>query len=105
VKSTTKWDHTPCLGGLVLNLKFSPKALTNDVDRWKLAELIKAYMRLGGQEVQVNCVSRETLLAAREKPEEYRDLVVRIAGYTDYFTGLAPGMQDEVISRTEFGEV
>ena len=105
VKSTTRWDHTPMLGGLVLNLKFSPRALLTDADRTKLMDLIKTYMRLGGQEVQVNCVSRETLLAAREQPEQYRDLLVRIAGYVDYFTGLPPGMQDEVISRTEFDVV
>lgn len=102
VKSTTKWDHTPMLGGLVLNLKFSPRALQHDEDRRKLMDLIKTYMRRGGQEVQVNCVGRETLLAARENPEQYRDLLVRIAGYVDYFTGLPPGMQDEVIMRTEF---
>lgn len=105
VKSTTKWDHTPMLGGLVLNLKFSPQTLQAPESRTKLMELLKVYLRLGGQEVQVNCVSRETLQAAREHPEAYRDLLVRIAGYVDYFVGLPPGMQDEVIMRTEFDVV
>jgi len=105
VKSTTKWDHTAMLGGLVLNLRFSPKALAEDGDRAKLRELLKAYMRLGGQEVQVNCIGRDTLLAAQESPEEYQDLLVRVAGYSDYFTGLPLGMQQEIISRTEFEEL
>ncbi len=105
VKSTTCWDHTPMLGGLVLNLKFSRKALESDESRAKLAELIKTYMRLGGMEVQINVVSREALVAAQARPEEYRDLVVRVAGYTDYFTNLSAAMQDEIIARTEFVEV
>ncbi len=105
VKSTTCWDHTPMLGGLVLNLKFSKKALESDESRGKLAELIKTYMRLGGMEVQINVVSREALVAAKARPEEYRDLVVRVAGYTDYFTNLSAAMQDEIIARTEFDKV
>jgi formate C-acetyltransferase len=105
VKSTTRWDHTPMLGGLVLNLKFGPRALQQESSRAKLMELLKTYLRLGGQEVQVNCVGRETLEAAREHPEQYRDLLVRVAGYVDYFVGLPPGMQDEVIMRTEFDVV
>ena len=102
VKSVTKWDHTPMLGGLVLNLKFSPKALRDPSSRANLTAVIKTYMRLGGQEVQVNCVGRDTLEAARRNPEQYRDLLVRIAGYVDYFVGLPEGMQEEVILRTEF---
>ena len=105
VKSTTCWDHTPMLGGLVLNLKFSPQALHSKQDRIKLAELIKTYMRLGGFEVQLNVVGRETLRAAQEHPEQYRDLVVRVAGYTDYFNNVSPAMQDEIIARTEFEDI
>jgi trans-4-hydroxy-L-proline dehydratase len=105
VKSTCSWDHTPMLGGLVLNLKFSPDALAGRESRAKLAELIKTYMRLGGFEVQINVVSRETLLAARERPDQYRDLVVRVAGYTDYFNNLSAAMQEEIIARTEFDDV
>ena len=63
--------------------------------------LIETYLLRGGFEMQVNVVSRETLLAAREHPEQYRDLLVRVAGYSDYFTKLSPKMQEEVIARTE----
>ncbi|MFO7948592.1 MAG: pyruvate formate lyase family protein, partial [Armatimonadota bacterium] len=101
VKSTTKWDHTPMLGGLVLNLKFSDTALQSAESRSKLADLIRTYMRLGGFEVQVNVVSRDTLLAAQQSPEQYRDLVVRVAGYTDYFTNLSEALQNDIINRTE----
>ncbi len=105
VKSITCWDHTPMLGGLVLNLKFSKEALASEESRAKLADLIRTYMRLGGFEVQVNVVDRQTLVAAQADPERYRDLVVRVAGYTDYFTGLSRAMQDEIIARTEFEAV
>lgn len=105
VKSTTTWDHTPMLGGLVLNLKFTPSAVDAPESQEKLAELLKTYLRLGGQEVQINVVRREDLLAARENPSEYKDLVVRIAGYCDYFVGLSPQMQEEVLMRTQFEEV
>ncbi len=105
VKSVTCWDHRPMLGGLVLNLKFSKSALASAESQRKLAELVKTYMRLGGFEVQFNVVDRKTLLEARECPEAYRDLVVRVAGYTDYFVGLTPAMQEEVIMRTEYADV
>lgn len=62
------------------------------------------YLERGGFETQINVVSRETLLDAREHPERYRDLVVRIGGYCDYFTRLSPEMQDELLQRTEFNE-
>jgi formate C-acetyltransferase len=105
VKSTTSWDHTPMLGGLVLNLKFTPSAIDAPESQEKLTELLKTYMRLGGQEVQINVVRHEDLLAARENPSDYKDLVVRIAGYCDYFVGLSPQMQEEVIARTSFEDV
>ena len=68
----------------------------------KLRDLILTFLRRGGFETQINVVDRETLLKARAHPEEYRDLVVRIGGYTDYFVRLSPQMQDEVLLRTEF---
>jgi len=88
------------LGGIAVNLKFSRNGANRAFVR-KLAGLIGTYMQRGGFEVQVNVVDRGTLLAAREHPEEYRDLVVRIGGYSDYFVGLSPEMQEEVILRTE----
>ena len=100
VKSTTKWDHTPMLGGLAVNLKFSETRKSEDFPG-KLVNLIDTFMLRGGMEVQVNVVDRDTLLKAQKQPENYQDLVVRIAGYSDYFVGLSPEMQQEVIMRTE----
>jgi pyruvate-formate lyase len=68
----------------------------------RLRDLVITYLRRGGFETQINVVDYETLRAARENPEGYEDLVVRIGGYTDYFTKLSPGMQDEVLMRTEY---
>ena len=100
VLSATKWDHSPMLGGIAVNLKFSQSGANGKFVQ-KLADLIETYMQRGGFEIQINVVDRETLLAAREHPDEYRDLVVRIGGYSDYFVGLSPEMQAEVILRTE----
>jgi pyruvate-formate lyase len=66
-----------------------------------LADLVRTYMRRGGFEIQVNVVSNDTLRAAQAHPEQYSDLVVRVAGYSDYFVKLSPSMQDEIIARTE----
>ena len=100
VKSTTKWDHTPMLGGLAVNLKFSETRKSQDFPR-KLAKLIETFMLRGGMEIQVNVVDRDTLLKAQKQPQNYQDLVVRIAGYSDYFVNLSREMQEEVIMRTE----
>jgi formate C-acetyltransferase len=100
VLSATKWDHAPHLGGIAVNLKFSrPRDASAFKER--LLDVVETYLRRGGFEVQVNVVDRETLLAARAHPEQYRDLVVRIGGYSDYFVGLSPEMQAEIILRTE----
>jgi len=102
IRSTTKWGHTPMLGGLVLNLKFTPDVLADAEGRARLRALLETAMELGAFEVQVNCVDRQTLLAAQRTPELYRDLLVRVAGYSDYFVNLTPQMQAEIIGRTEF---
>jgi formate C-acetyltransferase len=73
---------------------FSPQALG------KMASLVKTFLQLGGFELQINVVDRETLLKARERPEEYGDLIVRVGGYSDYFVHLPPAMQEEVLERT-----
>ncbi len=99
--STTKWSHREALGGLVHNAKFSQSLFKTGSDRAALRRLIETYLLRGGFEMQVNVVSRDTLLAAREHPEQYRDLLVRVAGYSDYFTKLSPKMQEEIIARTE----
>ena len=101
VLSCTKWDHTPFIGGIAMNMKFSRKYFKEDSLR-KMTALIRTYLKRGGVELQINVVDRDTLLAAREQPELYRDLVVRIGGYSDYFTRLSPTMQAEVIERTEY---
>jgi pyruvate-formate lyase len=100
VLSATKWDHTPHLGGIAVNLKFSRPR--NDAQfEQRLLDVVETYLQRGGFEVQVNVVDRETLLAAQAHPDQYRDLVVRIGGYSDYFVGLSTEMQQEIILRTE----
>ena len=101
VLSCTKWEHTPFIGGIAMNMKFSKKYFAGD-SLGKMISLIRTYLKRGGFELQINVVDRDTLLAAREQPELYRDLVVRIGGYSDYFTKLSPTMQAEVIERTEY---
>jgi formate C-acetyltransferase len=101
VLSTTCWDHRPALGGLVHNVKLSPRLMKGERGRAALRGLIETYLKRGGFEIQVNVVGRETLLDARDHPDRYPDLVVRVAGYSDYFVKLSPKMQDEIIARTE----
>lgn len=101
VLSTTCWSHRQALGGLVHNAKFSANLFKSDADRAALRRLVETYLQRGGFEMQVNVVSRDTLLAARAHPEQYQDLLVRVAGYSDYFVKLTPQMQEEVIARTE----
>jgi formate C-acetyltransferase len=101
VLSTTKWSHRPVLGGLVHNAKFSRSLLKTEQGRKGLRGVIETYLRRGGFEIQINVVGKETLLDARKHPEQYRDLLVRVAGYSDYFVHLNNKMQEEVIARTE----
>lgn len=100
ILSSTKWDHCELIGGVAVNMKFSKSSLGKN-SKEIMKALIKAYMRRGGFEMQINVTDRETLEKAIEKPQEYRDLVVRIGGYSDYFTRLSREMQQEVILRTE----
>jgi pyruvate-formate lyase len=102
ILSTTSWDHAPMIGGVALNLKFSRELFHGPAAVQRLRDLVVTYLQRGGFEVQVNVVDREALARARAHPDQYRDLVVRIGGYTDYFTRLSPAMQDEVMRRTEF---
>ena len=99
--STTKWSHCAVLGGLVHNAKFSKDALQTDRGRNALRAVIETYMKRGGFEIQINVVSKDALLDAQEHPQQYQDLLVRVAGYSDYFVHLNKNMQDEVIARTE----
>ena len=102
ILSTTSWDHSPMIGGLAYNMKFNADLFRTADGRGRLRDLVRTFLRRGGFETQINVIDRETLEKARTHPEEYRDLVVRIGGYCDYFTRLSPQMQDEVILRTQF---
>lgn len=100
ILSSTKWSHKEFIGGVAVNMKFSKKVFSADAYR-KMLALIKTYLLRGGFELQINVVDHNTLLAAQRDPEAYRDLVVRIGGYSDYFVRLSKEMQDEVLLRTE----
>lgn len=89
----------------LLNSKFHPSALKSDEDLDKLAGVIRTYLANGGRHIQFNVVSREVLEEAKERPQEHRDVIVRVAGYSTYFTQLTPMMQDEIIERTTFETV
>ncbi|NIA15690.1 MAG: formate C-acetyltransferase/glycerol dehydratase family glycyl radical enzyme, partial [Nitrospiraceae bacterium] len=86
------------------NMKFSRRFFDTPKGVEALRDLVLTFLRRGGFETQINVVDAETLKEARQHPDEHRDLVVRIGGYTDYFTRLSPEMQDEVILRTEFAQ-
>lgn len=86
-------------GGTLLNQRFLPAALSGDEGLERLAALVRGYFSLGGHHVQFNVVDTETLRAAQRKPEDYRDLLVRVAGYSDYFVDLDRDHQEEIISR------
>lgn len=99
VRTMGKIDHAATAGTL-LNMKFTPQTIEGESDLKKFAGLIQSYFDLGGHHIQFNVVSRETLLNAQQSPDEYRSLLVRVAGYSDYFVRLSRDVQDEVISRT-----
>jgi formate C-acetyltransferase len=100
LKSVAKMDHART-GGTLLNQKFTPQLLQDEAGLDNLVHLIRTYFKLDGHHVQFNVVDAATLRAAQEHPEQYRDLIVRVAGYSDYFCDLSPVLQDEIISRTE----
>lgn len=100
ILSSTKWAHHEFIGGVAVNMKFSKKSLgAQSLD--VMQSLVKTYLKRGGFEMQINVLDKETLENAVINPEEYKDLVVRIGGYSDYFVKLSPEMQQEVILRTE----
>jgi pyruvate formate-lyase/glycerol dehydratase family glycyl radical enzyme len=101
INSAGKIDQMPLFGTL-LNMKFHPSALRTEEDLFKLRSLIQTYFDYGGKHVQFNVVDHKVLRKAQERPEEYRNLVVRVAGYSALFTELSRKIQDEIITRTEF---
>lgn len=100
IRSLTKLDHTMS-GGTLLNQRFLPSLLKRDEDITKLGQLIRSYFTLGGHHIQFNVVDTATLKAAQECPGDYKDLLVRMAGYSDYFNDMNEDLQQEVIERTE----
>ena len=104
IKSLGKLDHTKS-GGTLLNLRFVPKLLQRDDDLKKFASLIRTYFAYGGHHVQFNIVDTQTLLDAQANPDDYKDLLVRMAGYSDYFNDMNLQLQNEVIARTENDEL
>jgi formate C-acetyltransferase len=102
LKSAAKIDHLRT-GGTLLNQKFTPQILADDDGIDKLAHLIRSYFKMDGHHIQFNVVTAETLRKAQQEPEKYRDLIVRVAGYSDYFVDLGIDLQNEIIKRTEQG--
>lgn len=100
LKSVGKMDHVRT-GGTLLNQKLTPGILDSDEGLNKFVDLVRSYFRMDGHHVQFNVVDAETLRAAQENPDKYRDLIVRVAGYSDYFCDLNEALQDEIIARTE----
>jgi formate C-acetyltransferase len=100
LKSASKMDHVRT-GGTLLNQKFTPALLEGDDGLSNLANLVRTYFKLDGHHIQFNVVKAETLREAQVHPDQYRDLIVRVAGYSDYFCDLNKVLQDEIIARTE----
>ena len=100
INSAAKMDHTRT-GGTLLNQKFTPQLLQDADGLDKLVQLVRTYFKLDGHHIQFNVVDAATLRAAQETPEDYRDLIVRVAGYSDYFCDLSEALQEEIITRTE----
>ncbi|MDY7076022.1 MAG: trans-4-hydroxy-L-proline dehydratase [Chloroflexota bacterium] len=100
IKSVAKMDHVRT-GGTLLNQKFTPQLLKSDDALDKFVQLIRTYFKLDGHHIQFNVVDAATLRTAQENPGQYRDLIVRVAGYSDYFCDLGRVLQDEIIARTE----
>ena len=100
LRSAAKMDHART-GGTLLNQKFTPQILQGDAGLDHLVQLVRAYFRLDGHHIQFNVVDAATLREAKKNPQLYRDLIVRVAGYSDYFCDLGEALQDEIIARTE----
>ena len=100
IKSLGKLDQTQS-GGTLLNVRFVPSLLKREEDLMKLVSLIRTYFRMGGHHIQFNIVDTQTLLDAQQQPDDYKDLLVRVAGYSDYFNDMTEQLQNEIIARTE----
>jgi len=102
LRSAARIDHLRT-GGTLLNQKFTPGVLKGEEGISNVAHLVRSYFRMDGHHIQFNVVDAETLRKAQKTPEKYRDLIVRVAGYSDYFVDLGMDLQNEIIKRTEHG--
>ena len=100
LNSAAKFDHIKT-GGTLLNQKLSPQLLADDEGLANFTHLVRGYFSKDAHHIQFNVVTRDTLLEALAHPEKHRDLIVRVAGYSDYFVNLTPELQQEIIRRTE----
>lgn len=100
IQSASRMDHART-GGTLLNQKFTPKVVEGEEGLDRMAHLVRSYFKLDGHHIQFNVVTADTLRAAQAEPEKYRDLIVRVAGYSDYFCDLTEALQNEIIARTE----
>ena len=100
IKSCSKMDHLRT-GGTLLNQKFTPSVVKGEEGLDNMANLDRSYFNMDGHHIQFNVIDRETLIQAQKHPDEYKDLIVRVAGYSDHFRNLSKALQDEIIERTE----
>lgn len=100
VKSASKMDHLQT-GGTLLNQKFTPGVVQGEEGLEQMSNLVRTYFNMDGHHIQFNVIDKETLINAQKHPEDYKDLIVRVAGYSDHFRNLSKALQDEIIERTE----
>lgn len=100
VKSCAKMDHLQT-GGTLLNQKFTPSVVAGEDGLEQMANLVRTYFNMDGHHIQFNVIDKETLIQAQKHPDDYKDLIVRVAGYSDHFRNLSKALQDEIIERTE----
>ena len=93
-------DHLQT-GGTLLNQKFTPSVVAGEEGLNQMANLVRTYFNMDGHHIQFNVIDKETLIQAQKHPEDYKDLIVRVAGYSDHFRNLSKALQDEIIERTE----
>ena len=102
--NSKNWDYTERAARL-LNIKFSPKCLEGEEGSRRLVSFIRAFCDLKLWHLQFNVINRETLVAAQDEPDRYKGLIIRIAGYSAYFTELSRDLQNDLIARTEHGSI
>ena len=100
IKSASKMDHL-ITGGTLLNQKFSPKVVDGEAGLENMSALVRSYFNMDGHHIQFNVIEKQVLIEAQKNPDENKDLIVRVAGYSDLFNNLDKVLQDEIIERTE----